>query len=163
LEKAISNLKAASLMDVEGLHRADEGTLADIIRPSGYYNVRPPPQEPGRQLIAREFGGSLDRLFSLEDAELRARLLAVNGIGRETADSICCYPPTALFVVDAYTRRILSRHGVIQYDEDYEKSAPCSRMRARGGSTFTRTCIPTSCSWARTTAGPECRGAGAAP
>lgn len=122
VEKAISNLKAASLMDVEGLHRADEGTLADIIRPSGYYNVKAARLRNLAAMIAREFGGSLDRLFSLEDAELRARLLAVNGIGRETADSICCYAAHRLFfVVDAYTRRILSRHGVIQYDEDYEK------------------------------------------
>jgi endonuclease-3 related protein len=72
-------------------------------------------------MIAASFDGSLDRLFALDADDLRATLLAVNGVGKETADSICCYAAGKLvFVVDAYTRRILSRHGIISGDAGYD-------------------------------------------
>jgi len=79
------------------------------------------------------FDGSLERLFALDARDLRGILLEVNGIGKETADSICCYAGgKTTFVVDAYTKRILLNHGIIDADAGYdeiqrlfEESLPC--------------------------------------
>jgi len=121
VEKAIANLKAASLLDMDALHKTPLDTLAGHLRPSGYYNVKARRLRNLVDMIAASFDGSLDRLFALDADDLRATLLAVNGIGKETADSICCYAAGKLvFVVDAYTRRILSRHGIIGGDAGYD-------------------------------------------
>ncbi|HOJ12883.1 MAG TPA: endonuclease III domain-containing protein [Deltaproteobacteria bacterium] len=122
VEKAIANLKASSLLSVEGIHGLSPEELARLIRPAGYYNVKAARLKNLVTLITRDFGASLERLFMLSDSDLRLALLGVNGIGRETADSICCYAANRLvFVVDAYTKRILSRHGVIGPGADYEE------------------------------------------
>jgi len=121
VEKAIANLKAASLLDMDALHKTPLDTRAGHLRPSGYYNVKARRLRNLVDMIAASFDGSLDRLFALDADDLRATLLAVNGVGKETADSICCYAAGKLvFVVDAYTRRILSRHGIISGDAGYD-------------------------------------------
>lgn len=121
VEKAIANLKAASLMDVAAIHEAPFERLSALLIPSGYYNIKARRLRNLVDMVVDSFGGSLDRLFSLEAPDLRAKLLEVNGIGKETADSICCYAAGKLvFVVDAYTRRILGRHGVIDGDAGYD-------------------------------------------
>lgn len=121
VEKAIANLRAASLMDVEAIHRASHEVLARHLRPSGYYNVKARRLKNLVGMVADRFAGSLDRLFALDAQDLRSTLLEVNGIGKETADSICCYAAGKLvFVVDAYTRRILARHGAIDGDAGYD-------------------------------------------
>ena len=74
------------------------------------------------RFLRRDFGGSLARMFRTPTAELRARLLAVHGIGRETADSILLYAGGhGVFVVDAYTHRILARHALAGEKAGYEE------------------------------------------
>lgn len=120
--KAIANLKAACALDLEALMKIRSEELAGLIRPSGYYNLKAHRLKNLVAMVHEEFGGRLDRLFSLDAPELRSVLLAVRGIGRETADSICCYAADkTVFVVDAYTRRILSRHALIREDADYDE------------------------------------------
>ena len=121
VEKAIANIKDASLMDLEKLARADEAFIARLIRPSGYYNLKARRLKNLVTMVHERSGGSLERFLNLDARDLRSALLSVTGIGRETADSICCYAANKLvFVVDAYTRRILARHGVIDHDADYD-------------------------------------------
>ncbi|HOS96025.1 MAG TPA: endonuclease III domain-containing protein [Deltaproteobacteria bacterium] len=121
VEKAIANLKAASLLDVVAIHATPSDRLAAHLRPSGYYNIKARRLKNLADMIMGSFDGSLERLFALDARDLRGILLEVNGIGKETADSICCYAAGKLvFVVDAYTRRILSRHGIINGDAGYD-------------------------------------------
>ena len=121
VEKAIDNLKKADMLDVRKIHRADQRELAGLIRPSGYYNIKSIRLKNFTTLIMDHYGGDLDALLALELPDLRSTLLKINGIGKETADSICCYAADKLtFVVDAYTARILHRHGISDtgaYDE----------------------------------------------
>jgi len=113
VEKAINNLKKARMLDVEKIYRIDPFKLADLIRPSGYYNIKSKRLKNFVTLIMDSYAGDLDVLFSQDLHVLRPILLGVNGIGKETADSICCYAADKLtFVVDAYTARILQRHNL---------------------------------------------------
>ncbi len=112
VEKAIANLKKAGVLFPRKLYALPEKKLAQLIRPSGYYNVKAKRLRAFLTLLCENYNASLKRLFRLPLAQLREELLSVKGIGEETADSIILYAaekPT--FVVDAYTRRILSRHG----------------------------------------------------
>jgi endonuclease-3 related protein len=121
VEKAIANLKAASLLHVAAIHTTPPERLAVHLRPSGYYNIKARRLKNLVDMIVDAFDGSLERLFALDAPDLRASLLEVNGIGKETADSICCYAAGKLvFVVDAYTRRILSRHGIVNGDACFD-------------------------------------------
>lgn len=132
VEKAIHNLKSHSLLDVRRLHSIEQNELAVLLRPSGYYNIKAQRLKNLIRSIMESSGGDMDAFLDREPDELRNILLCVNGIGKETADSICCYAAgKMLFVVDAYTRRILLRHGLIDessaYDEIrqlFEKSIP---------------------------------------
>ncbi len=117
--RAIANLRARRWLDAEAILSAPVEALAEAIRPSGYFNVK---AQRLRNLCAAylEAGGH-PSLEQLETGDLRARLLAVNGIGPETADDIVLYAfSRPVFVIDAYTRRILSRLGWIRGDEPYE-------------------------------------------
>jgi endonuclease III related protein len=121
VEKAITNLKAASMIDVRRIHEMDEERLASLIRPAGYYNMKAKRLKNFVGLVVNSFSGNFDALLNLDKSWLRSVLLEVNGIGKETADSICCYAAEKLiFVVDTYTRRILLRHGVIVGDTTYD-------------------------------------------
>jgi endonuclease-3 related protein len=120
VERAIANLKMARVLSPRKLYALPEKKLAGLIRPSGYFNVKAKRLRAFLSLLCGKYRGSLKRLFRLPLAELRAELLSVNGIGEETADSIILYAaekPT--FVVDAYTRRILSRHGLCRPKAGY--------------------------------------------
>ena len=122
VEKAIINLKAAALMDVAAIDNTDAPYLASLLRPSGYYNIKTSRLKNLIHMIMTSHSGNLDDLFSLELPALRTELLGVNGIGKETADSICCYAADkCIFVVDAYTKRILMRHGIIEQHAGYEE------------------------------------------
>ncbi|MBN2299167.1 MAG: endonuclease III domain-containing protein [Deltaproteobacteria bacterium] len=113
VEKAIDNIKKAGMLDVERIYRADPSELAALIRPSGYYNIKSRRLKNLVTLIMDRYAGDLDALLSEDLGDLRLTLLGINGIGKETADSICCYAADKLtFVVDAYTARILERHGL---------------------------------------------------
>jgi endonuclease-3 related protein len=121
VEKAIRNLKRKGLLSVGGLESCPLSELAEEIRPAGYYNVKAKRLKNLIRLIIEPYGGDLDRMTADSPEELRRRLLSVNGIGRETADSILLYAAGApFFVVDAYTYRILSRHGMVDEQITYE-------------------------------------------
>lgn len=122
VEKAITNLKDASALSPEKLHEMDTGTLAQIIRPAGYYNIKAKRLKNFIEWLFESYHGDIDRLTSAETDVLRAELLSVKGIGRETADSILLYAlGKTVFVVDTYTCRILVRHGLIEPGADYEQ------------------------------------------
>lgn len=120
VEKAIASLKRARLMNLDRLCRIPAAELARLIRPAGYYNIK------ARRLLAVlnwiAAQGGLTNLKTVPTDRLRAGLLACYGVGPETADSILLYAfDRPVFVIDAYTRRILARYGLIQGDEPYEQ------------------------------------------
>jgi endonuclease III related protein len=119
---AIANLKRARLLSVRGLTRVPRARLARLIRPSGYFNQKAVKLKAFMEFLNQDYGGSLARMGREPAALLRGKLLAVHGIGPETADSILLYAfDLPVFVVDAYTMRVLSRHGLVspgaRYDE----------------------------------------------
>ncbi|MBI5563035.1 MAG: endonuclease III domain-containing protein [Deltaproteobacteria bacterium] len=122
VERAIRELKSAGLVNAAAMHGADIGVLASRIRSAGYFNVKARRLKNFTTHLFGEHGGSLDRLFRSDNGGLRQTLLAINGIGPETADSILLYAAgRPEFVSDAYTKRIFSRHGLVAGDADYEE------------------------------------------
>jgi endonuclease-3 related protein len=120
VEKAIANLKRARLLTPDALHRVPTARLARLIRPSGYFNLKAKKLKAFAQFLFAKHGGRLSHLFRLDTARLREELLAVYGIGPETADSIILYAARQpIFVVDAYTRRIFARLGLARDDATY--------------------------------------------
>jgi len=114
VEKAIANLKTAHLLSTEALLAIPASDLAELIRPSGYYNVKARRLKSFFAFLQDRFHGNLDVMLGEETRTLREKLLQVKGIGEETADSMLLYAGgKPVFVVDAYTRRILMRHGII--------------------------------------------------
>jgi len=122
VERAITNLDRARLLDPVHLAAASPRRIASLIRPSGYFNVK------ARRLRAflewlRKYtdDGDLACFRRIPTARLRDELLAIPGIGPETADSILLYAlKRPVFVVDAYTRRVLVRHGLVPRDASYD-------------------------------------------
>ena len=124
VEHAIRNLRRARALNLPALHVAPLPQLAAWIRPAGYFNVKARRLRAFTTLVTERFGGRLEKLFALPTTQLRAALLAVNGIGPETADSIMLYAAQQpVFVVDAYTRRFLHRHGWISAKASYDEVA----------------------------------------
>jgi endonuclease-3 related protein len=120
VEQAIDNLRDAGVMAPTALYALPAAELAELIRPAGYYQVKAKRLRNLLRFVVEEYDGSLDAMFSRDVASLREELLAINGIGPETADAILLYAgglPT--FVVDTYTHRILARHGWLDYDAAY--------------------------------------------
>jgi endonuclease-3 related protein len=121
VEKAIDSLKRAGVFSFDGLQSLTEEELAGHIRSSGYYNLKARRLKNLLEMIIRDFGGDLERLFAENTVTARRALLEVKGIGPETADSILLYGGGhPVFVVDAYTHRILSRHNLIAEECDYQ-------------------------------------------
>jgi endonuclease-3 related protein len=109
-------------MDHWLLYAVQPGELAELIRPAGYFQVKAGRLRNLLQFVIEHYDGSLDRMFRTQLATLREQLLAIHGIGPETADAILLYAggmPT--FVVDTYTHRVLARHGWIAYEADYHQ------------------------------------------
>jgi endonuclease III related protein len=122
VERAIANLRRARLLSPRALERVPLGRLARLVRPSGYFRQKAKKLKAFLRFLKEEFGGSLERMFRTPTAELREKLLGVHGIGPETADSILLYGGEhRVFVVDAYTKRILARHSLIQEKASYEE------------------------------------------
>ena len=120
VEKAIHNLKASADLSIEGLQCLPQGELARLIHPSGYYNVKARKIRVFVDWLAEEYGSDLDKLFALDTAQLRNELLSVHGVGEETADSIILYAARQpIFVIDAYSRRIIARLGLAPHEETY--------------------------------------------
>ena len=122
VEKAIANLKRERLLTPSRLTGVSSKKLASLIRPSGYFNIKTRRLKNLLVLVRNRYRGNLKRMFADDPESLRASLLGVNGIGPETADSILLYAAKKpFFVVDAYTRRILYRHGFISNNADYHE------------------------------------------
>ena len=120
VEKALSRLREAESLSIETIDGLDNDELAELIRPAGYFRLKSKRLKNFVSLVVNEFGGEFHRLLSLDRDSLREKLLSVNGIGPETADSIVLYAAAKpIFVIDAYTARVLKRHGWIDYEADY--------------------------------------------
>ncbi len=119
VEKAIGNLKATGLLSPAAIRDLGIDELASLIRPSGYYSAK------ARKLKALvtwlgEHGDDLSKAFSQDTAALRQELLSIYGVGEETADSIILYAAgRPVFVIDAYTRRIVDRIGITPPERTY--------------------------------------------
>jgi len=122
VEKAINNLKIENLLEPRKLYRINQENLAQLIKPSGYYNIKARRLKNFVNIFVNDFEGSAEKMFLGDGKELRKKLLNVNGIGPETADSILLYAgKKPFFVVDAYTKRIFSRHKLISEDASYHQ------------------------------------------
>lgn len=118
--KAIDNLKKAKVLTPKKLHALSRPRLAKLIRPSGYFNIKAKRLKEFLNFLFKNYGGSLKKMFSRPLEDLRKEILAVQGIGPETADSILLYAAgLPVFVVDAYTKRIFSRKKILPQDADY--------------------------------------------
>jgi endonuclease-3 related protein len=121
VEMAIANLRGAGLLSFPGIERAKLGHLAKLVRPAGYFRQKARKLKAFAAFLRNEYGGSLRRMFATPTLPLREKLRRVWGIGPETADSILLYAGgQPVFVVDAYTKRMLARHGWINEKARYE-------------------------------------------
>ena len=120
VERAINNLKNAGIMSLKAMFEIDESRLADLVRPSGYFNQKAKKLKEFVGHVYRNWNGDLDKFLNQPLTELRAELLSIYGIGYETADSIILYGANKpVFVVDRYTHRFLSRHGLCDAKYNY--------------------------------------------
>jgi endonuclease-3 related protein len=122
VERALNHLRDAGLLNLEGIRNVRKTRLERLIRPSGYFRQKAQRLKTFVAFLDKEYSGSLEKMFSQPTEQLREQLLALNGVGPETADSILLYAGNhPVFVVDAYTRRILQRHGILPHKAPYEE------------------------------------------
>ena len=120
VEKAIANLKQSKVLSAVKLAAMPADALAQLIRPAGYFNVKAKRLQSFCNWFLEQ--GGEKTLNRCDDVELRNGLLSVNGVGPETADDMVLYAfNRPVFVIDAYTRRIFSRLGLVTGDESYEQ------------------------------------------
>jgi endonuclease-3 related protein len=120
---ALRNLRQSGLLSWQGLRRAPLPRLEACVRPAGFYRQKARALRDFAGWLGRHYGGSLRRLFFLPAEELRRRLLNLRGVGPETVDAILLYAAQRpLFVADAYTRRVLARHGFISEAAGYHQT-----------------------------------------
>ncbi len=120
VEKAIRNLRDADCLTPDAMLAMPETQLAALIRPSGYYNMKAKKLKTFLVWLQETCDGDITQLATRDADTARTELLSVKGIGPETADSIALYAASLpTFVVDAYTYRILTRHGLVPEDIDY--------------------------------------------
>jgi endonuclease III related protein len=120
VEKGIKALKQAGALSPRALRDMPQAELAALIHPCGYYNAKAAKLKAFAGWLAENYHDDLDALFSADTQNVRALLLNVHGIGEETADSILLYAGSKpIFVIDAYTRRIISRLGLQVSGETY--------------------------------------------
>jgi endonuclease-3 related protein len=122
VEIAIRNLRSEKLLTPRAMEDVSFARLARLIRSSGYFRQKAKTLKCFVGFLRSGYGGSLNRMFRAPSAVLREELLAVHGIGPETADAILLYAgKQPVFVVDAYTRRMLERHGLAAPKQSYEE------------------------------------------
>lgn len=122
VEKAIGRLKEKGVLNPEGIHGLQESSLASLIRSSGYFRMKARRLKTFVNFLFGECEGDINQMKKVKTERLREKLLGVNGIGPETADSILLYGlKKPVFVVDAYTKRILSRHGIVSEKASYDE------------------------------------------
>jgi endonuclease-3 related protein len=120
VEKAIKNLRGAGALSPRALRKLPRAKLAELVYPCGYYNAKALKLKAFALWLGNHYQDDLDKLFALDAADLRQQLLTVHGIGPETADSIILYAAgKPVFVIDAYTRRIMSRLGLAPERDSY--------------------------------------------
>lgn len=121
VEKAIYNLKKAGLLAPERLHDVPEDDLASCLRPAGYFNIKAQRLKQFVGFLMNNCDGDLLNMKKEKTVTVRDKLLSVKGIGPETADSIILYAlEKPVFVIDAYTKRILLRHAITDENPTYE-------------------------------------------
>jgi endonuclease III related protein len=121
VERALGNLRADGKLSVAGIRELPLPRLEKLIRSSGYFRQKALRLKNFVAFLDSHYSGSLERMFATPTEELRAELLALHGIGPETADSILLYGGNhAIFVVDAYARRILLRHETVSEEAKYD-------------------------------------------
>jgi len=119
--KAIANLEAAGLMSPAAIRAADQQELARLIFSSGYYNMKARKLKAITEYIGARFNDDIDAMSQVDLPTLRRELLAVHGIGEETADDILVYAAgKPSFVIDTYTRRLLHRLGIAPEQGPYD-------------------------------------------
>lgn len=121
VERAMNNLRAGKLLSPPAMAKVPLRRLERLVRPSGYFRQKARKLKAFCEFLRAEYRGSLKRMFATPTIVLRQKLLGVFGIGPETADSILLYAGGhAVFVVDAYTKRMLARHGWSSETARYE-------------------------------------------
>jgi len=121
VERALGDLRKARLLTISGIRRTPQRKLEQLIRAAGYFRQKAQRLKTFVRFLDERYGGSFERMFAQPTAKLRDELLALNGVGPETADSILLYAGNhPVFVVDAYTRRILERHQIVSSAVSYD-------------------------------------------
>jgi endonuclease-3 related protein len=120
VEKAIGNLRKAGKLSPGALRQLPAAGLAGLIYSCGYYNIKARKLKAFAQWLGEQYDDNLDRLFAQDTGDLRRQLLEIYGIGEETADSVLLYAGNKpVFVIDAYTRRIIDRMGMSPPRQSY--------------------------------------------
>lgn len=120
VEKAITNLKQADCLTIDGILASPDAELAQLIRPSGYFNIKTKRLKNLCRWIVNN--GGVTKLTEIDTESLRSSLLVVNGVGPETADDILLYAfERPVFVIDTYTRRLFTKLELIEGSEPYER------------------------------------------
>jgi endonuclease-3 related protein len=122
VERALEKLREAQALSLDAIRMISLEELEQLIRSAGYFRQKAKRLKVFVGYLDNVYDGSLDRMFARPTFELRAELLTLTGIGPETADTILLYAGQhELFVVDAYARRILERHGLVPATAKYEE------------------------------------------
>jgi endonuclease-3 related protein len=120
VEKALANLRAAKVLSPPALRHLPVSELATLVHPCGYYNAKALKLKSFAYWLGNHYDDDLNRLFANDIYDLRQQLISIHGIGQETADSIILYAVgKPIFVVDAYTRRIISHIGLAPSQNSY--------------------------------------------
>ena len=120
VEKAIANLKTAKALSPKALRQFSLSEIATLIHPCGYYNAKALKLKSLAHWLGEYYNDNLNKLFANNTERLRQELLSIHGIGQETADSIILYAANKpIFVIDAYTRRIINRIGLAPESNSY--------------------------------------------
>jgi len=121
VEKAIKNLKDEGILDQEKLHKKEVNEIAPLIKSTRFYNEKAKKIKNFMDFYFDEYNGSIKKMSEEELLLLRQKLLMVKGLGEETVDSILLYACNKpVFVVDAYTKRIFTRYGLIEENSNYK-------------------------------------------
>lgn len=122
VEKAIDNLKKQNALSARVIHKMPVGLLSELIRPTGYFNIKAKRLKSFIDFLMNDYHGSMKKMKNEYLYLLREKLLSINGIGPETADSIILYAlEKPVFVIDTYTKRVLSRHGIMNHEKSYDE------------------------------------------
>jgi len=122
VEKALVNLKEAGIFTPQALYQTDLQTLSFLVRPAGYFNQKARKIKNFLDFLFLNYEGELPRMWQESLESLRGKLLQVSGIGEETADSILLYAGgKPIFVVDAYTKRVVKRHRLVEAKANYSE------------------------------------------